>query len=79
VKESLTEILLLGGIGMSLLAVWMQWDLHQRFSSIEESHKDGKISATKMARQLRMARLLPIGVTLIGATLLIAAAVRFVG
>jgi hypothetical protein len=78
-KRAMSQIILFTGIGFSLVAVWMQWNVQYRSSRLEDRYKDGRITSNNLTRALRTARLMPIAFTFLGAALLIVAATRYFG
>lgn len=60
-----------------MIAVWLQWNIQHRHSHLEDRYKDGRMTSDRLNRALRMARLMPIAFTFLGAGLLIVAASKY--
>jgi hypothetical protein len=70
------ELLGLVGFGLSLTAVWLQWNMSHTISQLEDKLKDGRITSKVMERRIRRAQLMPMICTLTGAGLLIWAVIK---
>jgi len=68
------EIFGLCGLIVSLVSVWLHWDMQYRLSAIEDRHKDGRISDAEMAKKIRFWKLFAPALTLAGVALLSVAA-----
>lgn len=69
------EIIGLCGLIVSLISVWLHWDMQYRLSAIEDRHKDGHISEAEMAQKIRFWKVFAPALTLVGVALLAVAAI----
>lgn len=69
------EILGLCGLIVSVISIWLHWDMQYRLSAIEDRHKDGRISEAEMAKQIRFWKVFAPVLTLVAVTLLGIAAI----
>ena len=72
--HSTAQILGIAGFIISLTAAWLQLDLPHRISRLEDRLKDGRIGSAGMSRRIRWAQLMHMFCTLLGAGLLMSAA-----
>jgi hypothetical protein len=72
-----TEIVGLCGLVISLTSIWLQWDLQQRLSNIEDRLKDGRITGEQAMQKIRFWKYFAPALSLTGVILLGIAALGF--
>ncbi len=68
------EIFGLCGLVVSLISIWLHWDMQYRLSAIEDRHKDGRITEAEMAKKIQFWKVFAPALTLVGVALLSVAA-----
>lgn len=71
---STAEIIGICGLIVSLISIWIHWDMQYRVSAIEDRHKDGRISEAEMAKKIQFWKFFAPALTLVGVALLSVAA-----
>lgn len=71
---STAEIIGICGLIVSLISIWIHWDMQYRVSAIEDRHKDGRISEAEMAKKIQFWKIFAPALTLVGVALLSVAA-----
>lgn len=65
------------GICITLVGVWLQWNLPMWHARIEDRHKDGRLSEMQMRRRMQHAQLSAMICTGMGMAVLIVALIGF--
>ncbi|MBX3750216.1 MAG: hypothetical protein KF897_09015 [Opitutaceae bacterium] len=68
------EIIGLCGLVVSLISIWLHWDMQYRLAAIEDRHKDGRITEGEMAKKIQFWKIFAPALTLVGVALLSVAA-----